>query len=60
MIHIKYPGPLTALPSLYHDAVGGGLPPVLLHRQLKSSPSFTVFLVGQLMTAVGCTIKKSD
>ena len=34
------------------------MPPVLLHRQIKSSPSFTGTKLLQLMTAVGCSKKE--
>ena len=45
------------MPILYHDAVGAGLPPLLLHRHTTSSLSFTFRGVEQFVTANGCTKK---
>ena len=54
----EWPDTFTTMPFLYHDAVGAGLPPLLLHRHRTSSPSFTLKGVEQLVTANGCTEKK--
>ena len=43
---------------LYHDAIAGGFPPVPLHEQLKSSPSFKVTSEEHLTLAVGFTKRK--
>ena len=46
------------MPFLYHNAVGAGLPPLLLHRHTTSSPSFTLRGFEQLVIANGCAEKK--
>ena len=48
------------MPFLYHDAVGAGLPPLLLHRHTTSSLSFTLRGVEQLVIANGCTTKNVE
>ena len=41
------------MPVLDHDAVGGGLPFLLAHKHVTSSPSATI-VFEQFTTAVGC------